>query len=69
MLLRGVRTSHEAYKHFGMGIRLAGVQFSLGSEVLGPNLNLHPEVQFRQVVNTNLNLMFKFRMFGSGSVA
>ena len=48
--------------------RLARVQFGLGLGVLGPYLNLHPEVWFRQVVNTNLNLMFRFRMFSSGSV-
>ena len=46
--------------------RLARVQFGLGLGVLGPYLNLHPEVWFRQVVNTNLNLMFRFGMFISG---
>src|ERR1700678_1917446 len=52
--------------HDPMVIRLAGVRFGSGSGVLGLNLNLHPGVRFRQVVNTNLNLMFRFGMFGSG---
>ena len=46
--------------------RLARVQFGLGLGVLGPYVNLHPEVWFRQVVNTNPNLMFRFGMFISG---
>ena len=44
--------------------RLAVVQFSSGSGVLGLNLNPHLEIQFKLVVNTNTNPMFRF---GSGS--
>ena len=48
-------------------IRLAGVRFGSGSGVLGPNLNLHLEVRFKPEVNTNLNIVFRFGRFGSGS--
>ena len=35
--------------------------------VLGPNLNLHSRFGSKQVPNTNINQMFMFKMFGSGS--
>jgi hypothetical protein len=44
--------------------RLAGVRFGSGSGVLGLNLNLHIDVRFELVVNTNLNQMIRFEMFG-----
>ena len=47
--------------------RLARVQFGSGSGVLGPNLNLHSRFGSKQVPNTNINQMFMFKMFGSGS--
>jgi hypothetical protein len=48
-------------------VRLAGVRFGSGSGVVGPNLNLDLEVRFGQQANMNLNKMFRFPMFGSGS--
>ena len=48
-------------------LRLARVRFGSGSGVLGPNLNLHSRFGSKQVPNTNINQMFMFKMFGSGS--
>jgi hypothetical protein len=57
----------KMWVEFIVQTRLAGVRLGSGSGVLGPNLNLHLRVRFKQVANTNRNKMFGFGMFGSGA--